>query len=174
MKRFIGFMLVFALISGCGKQKESVQEKEAPQSETVSSVDLSNYQPLFQHYFQLKNALVEGNQQKATDALNAFSKALMESGLSSEQAQKLMDEGKKLAEATDIAQMRKGFNSFSLIMAEFAKSEKPGGTVYVQFCPMAMNNSGGYWLSPSEEIENPYLGEQMLHCGEVKETIAAN
>jgi len=43
--------------------------------------------------------------------------------------------------------------------------------VYVEFCPMADNNSGAYWLSKEEKVINPYFGEAMLTCGEVKQVI---
>ena len=44
-------------------------------------------------------------------------------------------------------------------------------TVYYQFCPMARNGAGAYWLSAVKEIKNPYYGEAMLTCGENKEVI---
>jgi len=43
--------------------------------------------------------------------------------------------------------------------------------VYAQFCPMADNDKGGYWLSLEDKILNPYFGDQMLGCGEVAKTI---
>lgn len=46
-----------------------------------------------------------------------------------------------------------------------------GLNVYYQFCPMARDNTGAYWLSLEEEIKNPYFGEAMLTCGETKETL---
>ncbi len=46
-----------------------------------------------------------------------------------------------------------------------------GVTIYYQFCPMARNGDGAYWLSETEEIKNPYYGEAMLTCGETKEII---
>jgi hypothetical protein len=30
---------------------------------------------------------------------------------------------------------------------------------------MYNNGKGGNWLSLEEEINNPYFGKQMLHCG---------
>ena len=44
-------------------------------------------------------------------------------------------------------------------------------TVYRQHCPMAFDNNGGYWLSSSPEIRNPYFGNQMLECGEVTDSL---
>ncbi len=46
-----------------------------------------------------------------------------------------------------------------------------GETIYYQFCPMARNGEGAYWLSDIEEIKNPYYGDAMLTCGENKEII---
>ena len=43
--------------------------------------------------------------------------------------------------------------------------------VYSQYCPMADDNNGAYWLSKQEKVINPYFGEAMLTCGEVKQVI---
>ena len=40
-----------------------------------------------------------------------------------------------------------------------------------QFCPMAMNDKGAFWLSDSDEILNPYYGDAMLTCGNVEEEL---
>lgn len=45
-----------------------------------------------------------------------------------------------------------------------------GKALYLEFCPMADNNNGGYWLSYDKEIKNPFLGKEMPTCGEVKAT----
>ncbi len=42
--------------------------------------------------------------------------------------------------------------------------------VYLEFCPMANNNKGSFWLSYDQEISNPFFGQSMLTCGEVKKT----
>jgi len=36
---------------------------------------------------------------------------------------------------------------------------------------MAFDGKGGYWLSNSKEIRNPYFGDIMLACGEVTEVL---
>ena len=43
--------------------------------------------------------------------------------------------------------------------------------VYRDFCPMAFNDKGAYWLSDSAEIRNPYFGHKMLECGEVRDSL---
>jgi hypothetical protein len=42
---------------------------------------------------------------------------------------------------------------------------------YYQFCPMAFNDQGAYWLSRESDIKNPYFGSTMLTCGETRETL---
>lgn len=44
-------------------------------------------------------------------------------------------------------------------------------TLYKQYCPMALNDKGAYWLSAQSDIKNPYFGDAMLTCGEVQETL---
>jgi len=43
--------------------------------------------------------------------------------------------------------------------------------VYNLFCHMADSNKGAYWLSKEQKVANPYFGDAMLTCGEVKQTI---
>jgi len=43
-------------------------------------------------------------------------------------------------------------------------------SVYLEFCPMANNEKGGFWLSYDKEIANPFFGSSMISCGEVKKT----
>ena len=40
--------------------------------------------------------------------------------------------------------------------------------VYLEFCPMAFDDKGAFWISNQKEIKNPYFGSMMLKCGEVK------
>jgi Cu(I)/Ag(I) efflux system membrane fusion protein len=58
-------------------------------------------------------------------------------------------------------------SSIATALEVFGINEK----VYHQFCPMADNNNGAYWLSTEEKVINPYFGEAMLTCGEVKQVI---
>jgi Cu(I)/Ag(I) efflux system membrane fusion protein len=44
-------------------------------------------------------------------------------------------------------------------------------TRYYQYCPMAFDSKGAYWISNETEIRNPYFGEKMLKCGETKDTL---
>ena len=43
--------------------------------------------------------------------------------------------------------------------------------IYHQYCPMAFNDKGAFWLSDESEIKNPYFGKKMLECGEVTDSL---
>ncbi|MDO9550962.1 efflux RND transporter periplasmic adaptor subunit [Rhodonellum sp.] len=74
-----------------------------------------------------------------------------------------------LKKSDDLATQRIFFQKISDGMIEsvdyFGVTE---ASVYKQYCPMADNDKGAYWLSLEKEIKNPYFGAAMLTCGEVK------
>ncbi|WP_369415212.1 efflux RND transporter periplasmic adaptor subunit [Belliella calami] len=77
----------------------------------------------------------------------------------------------KIAESKDLDGQRKHFETVSDNLIEAIEYfGLIGNTIYKQYCPMAFRDNGAYWLSNEIEIRNPYFGEMMLKCGEVKET----
>ena len=46
------------------------------------------------------------------------------------------------------------------------------GPIFEQYCPMSFNNTGATWLASEENINNPYFGAVMPHCGEVRRQLA--
>lgn len=77
----------------------------------------------------------------------------------------------KITQTSDVEEQRKHFETLSDNLIEaveyFGVVEN---TIYRQYCPMAFKDQGAYWLSSEKEIRNPYFGDMMLTCGEVKET----
>jgi Cu(I)/Ag(I) efflux system membrane fusion protein len=82
---------------------------------------------------------------------------------------------KLLSKAVNIDEQRTIFLSISKSLSD--ATQKLGvemtanQSLYIQFCPMANDDKGGYWLSTEKEIKNPYFGSKMLKCGEVKQEI---
>ena len=83
----------------------------------------------------------------------------------------LVDSAHKITESDDIEQARSAFRTLSdnLIMA--VQMFGIDGVVYQQYCPMAFDDEGANWISSEEQIQNPYLPDTMLMCGEVIERI---
>ena len=76
-----------------------------------------------------------------------------------------------IAKESDIGKQRRHFAPLSQAFLELTETfGLMKDKVYKEYCPMAFDNKGEYWLSESEEIRNPYFGKSMLTCGEVTET----
>jgi Cu(I)/Ag(I) efflux system membrane fusion protein len=79
---------------------------------------------------------------------------------------------KEIEGSSEIEAQRKSFSTLSDNMYKSAKAFGLGGKqAFYEFCPMAFNNEGAYWLSEQEQIKNPYFGDKMLTCGQVKEKL---
>ncbi len=76
--------------------------------------------------------------------------------------------------STNIKEQRKAFGllgkNLSDVVDILGIITPASKTVYLEFCPMADDNKGGFWLSYDKEIANPFFGASMLKCGEVKKT----
>jgi Cu(I)/Ag(I) efflux system membrane fusion protein len=79
---------------------------------------------------------------------------------------------KEMESSSDIESQREAFSKLSENLYKSIKAYGLGGTTaYYDFCPMAFNNQGGFWLSNAKEIRNPYFGDEMLSCGSVQEVL---
>ena len=79
---------------------------------------------------------------------------------------------KEIKSSDDIEAQRKSFSTLSDNLYKSIKAFGLGGKeAFYEFCPMAFNNEGAYWLSDQEQIRNPYFGDKMLTCGQVKEKL---
>ena len=79
---------------------------------------------------------------------------------------------KSIQSTDDIEEQRKAFSDLSDSMYKSIKAYGLGGVnAYYEFCPMAFDNQGAYWLASEDKIRNPYFGDKMLTCGEVKEKL---
>jgi hypothetical protein len=125
---------------------------------------------LLASYYNIKNALVEGNVSNGAAAaydLQISAKAVKES-LPAGTFDKIMKDAGKLAETKDIEKQRSVFSDLTASVYAVAGQQKlSNAPIYRQYCPMKKV----YWLSDSPDIRNPYYGSRMLSCGKVVETI---
>ncbi|MCA9735055.1 MAG: efflux RND transporter periplasmic adaptor subunit [Deferribacteres bacterium] len=133
-------------------------------------------------YLDLKNVLTEDALDKAQKAAGDLQKYTGKINMSlfkgeahniwMQHSAPLENASRAISQAKDIGSARSQFIVLSDQLIMLAKSfgpfEKP---LFVQFCPMANNDKGAEWLSANEEIRNPYFGESMLKCGEVRQSI---
>jgi hypothetical protein len=175
-------LIIMIAASSCGGNEEHNGHKQDTTShqagkETASAATATteaaklkdgNVDAIYQHYIHLTNALIKEDAADARMAASAIEAGARE--LSKGQA--ISAAAHAIAATGDVEQQRSSYAKLSDLMIKDAKSSGlKSGELYVDYCPMAMNNKGAYWLSTKKEIVNPYFGEEMLNCGEIKETI---
>lgn len=122
----------------------------------------------YEHYIHVKDALVASKADEAKMGAGELQKALKDVSGSA----KAIEVAARLANTSDLGEQRKVFSTLSNEMAALVKGGKLSmGSLYLEYCPMANNNEGAYWLSNEKRIKNPYFGDKMLNCGSLKETI---
>ena len=165
----------FLFLISCGEKKpghEHVpqERKEVSPAKTaeVSNLNDEILEAVFEQYERLSMALVNediSESRIAANALNAGARLL-------KNGSKLGALSGKIVSASDIEAQRLIFSDLSNEMIRMAKqSGMRSGVLYVEYCPMAMDDQGAYWLSSDAKIKNPYFGDRMLACGEVTEEI---
>ncbi len=148
-----------------------------------------SYDSLMNAYYSLKDALVASNSPGAdsaarllklsADSLNISALEGDTSGVIKETALSytgtISTSADALGQEKDIEEKRKEFEIISDALWSLTRTvQYGGGTVYYQFCPMAFNDKGAYWLSNSRTIRNPYFGDKMLTCGSVADSLTYN
>ncbi len=123
-----------------------------------------DFKKSLKYYILLKDALVASSVNQAKIEANKLSRKT---------EGELADLAKELQSFDDIAKQREVFQKISDKMYTMVKEKGSNHDVYYVYCPMAFDNKGAYWLSEEEEVKNPYFGDAMMDCGEVKETISA-
>ena len=162
-------------------EKKEIPEASAPQFE-VDDKFQQQLATVFASYVELKDAFVTSDanevKKEASETKETLQKvdmklltgpahndwmayvAPMESALATIEA------------SSNIEEQRKSFSTLSDNFYKSAKAFGLGGKeAFYEYCPMAFNNEGAYWLSDQEKIRNPYFGDKMLTCGEVKEKL---
>ncbi len=156
--------------------------KDTPVKINVSSDFKLQLASVLDQYLTLKNSLVESDPEKVRQESEKLRQALSKPDLKrlSEKerlqwntlSDSLLKNVAELIASGGLMNQRLAFQKLSNNLYIVIKTYGPAGkTLYYQFCPMFNNNNGAYWLSETEEIRNPYFGEEMLTCGETKESL---
>jgi len=144
----------------------------------------SKLKDLLKSYLVMKDIMVETKAKESNQAAKTVMKALMQMKPSDldlkgkamkfwkEKYELLHDHLSEITNSEDMELQRKAFKPFNEALIASLKSLGIGDeNIYIQYCPMADNDTGAYWLSLEEKIMNPYFGDMMLHCGEVSDSL---
>lgn len=136
----------------------------------VNAIAAQKSQEVLDAYLKVKDALVKTDSKLASESAKILVSVIGES--SDELLVKIIASAKKIESSSDVKEQRTFFNDLSENVYQLVKGsadiEMP---LYRQYCPMAFSNTGAYWIAAEKEINNPYFGSMMLHCGSVKEEL---
>lgn len=169
-------------------EKESMEEaSQNPEDQEIPDYESpqqfkKQLTEFFDQYIEMKDAMVASKAElaaseakEALKALGNIDMALLKGDAHMfwmENLDKMDSALTTISESDDLESQRAAFVDFNPVLYSkvkaFGLDEK---TVYFQFCPMANNDKGAYWLSTEENIRNPYYGDMMMECGEVRETL---
>lgn len=161
---------------------DAIEMIEASAEPEINPQFTAQLTEVYKIYLQLKNAYVNSDPEevavKAENVISALDDVdmnLLEGETHMDwmkQLGSLMENLEKMIRDHDIVIQRKAFATLNQVFYQCIKNYGlEGVTTYYQYCPMAFDNTGAYWLSEIKEIRNPYFGEAMLTCGETKETM---
>ncbi|MBU3012877.1 efflux RND transporter periplasmic adaptor subunit [Polaribacter vadi] len=168
---------------GMAKNTSSITNSFNKNERIEVSEDFQNQlKTVFNAYIKLKDALVKEETNKSILAskklLENISKVdmkLLKDNKTHTDWMSLVKEIKKattsISTTSNIEEQRSHFKNLSLNLIKAIQIFGINTKVFVEFCPMANSNKGAYWLSKEEKVINPYYGDKMLTCGEVKQVI---
>ena len=173
-------------MKGADEQMEMDAGKESMENEAIpGEVDPTfkkELQEVYNAYINMKNAFVASDAEKVQaeadkvkSNLDAVDMELLKGDLHMKWMSSLDTMNSEISNISgtgDLSKQRIAFAKFN--DAFYNALELFGiqdGVVYYQYCPMANGNEGAYWLSEINDIKNPYFGDEMLTCGENRDTL---
>src|SRR5229473_2534141 len=116
------------------------------------------------HYLKIQGELAKDSIKGVDEGAAAISKAVKgdEMKMLSPDVAKQAD---TLAQTKDLKAARAAFKPLSASLVKYLADNNAGvGTYHEAYCPMVKAS----WLQTGKAIKNPYMGKQMLGCGDLK------
>ncbi len=190
MKRGLLLVILLALAGFLAykffiKKDDAEREKTAPITITATDSLTVAMAAALQSYYDMKDAFVKSDTGLVNKTAALFAGKLQAVNMEDIKADTTLvqlaeqlkttinGEIDQLTAEPGIAVKRKTFQSVSDHLYDLLRTVRYNGSkVYQQYCPMAFENTGAAWLSNSTEIQNPYFGNKMLTCGELRDSLS--
>ena len=153
---------------------------------TIAQTDSgSAFNVVLTSYLNLKNALTKDNNDSAKiaskqlfdtiDKIQVEKLSTVQQKTWAQYSEKLHYDAEHIKSTTDIDHQREHFSKLSVNMYKMLKALNINtADLFYQFCSMANEGKGAYWISEESQLNNPYMGKRMPRCGVTKETLKGN
>lgn len=182
----VGTGVYFLFFNKPGKSGPPEEKQKPVAIGQHTSTFTQSYSELIAAYIGLKDALVASDTTKASAA--ALVLAIASDSLKVNEIQgdtsniikqtagtytsMITSSAKGLAGENSLTEMRKEFEMIADNLWQLTRVVKyDGQKLFWQYCPMAFNNRGAYWISSERQVRNPYFGDEMLECGKVADSL---
>ncbi len=172
---------------GAGGTKQFIEGEEKaspsiPQMGDVNQDFKNQLAAVFSAYLPVKDALIQTDSVTSADKARHLQTVLagVDMTLITGQAhdqwmsylQVLRSSIDSIIEAQTVEGQRQAFSPLSdTLYQSLVAYGVEGLGAYRQYCPMAFDFKGAFWLSDSDQVLNPYFGDVMLRCGSVEEEL---
>lgn len=119
---------------------------------------------VYDNYLKIQASLTKDSVKGVSDEASAISKAVKGDSMNMLPAE-VGTQADALAKATDLSSAREAFKSLSASLIKYLADHKVQSGSYTEaYCSMA----NASWLQSGKTVSNPYLGQSMPTCGEIK------
>jgi len=151
-----------------GQQQVDTASSQAMASSNIPKTNNEAINALYPHYVTLQKALVAADETQVKEAALLVEEASKQVN----EATSLQATATALFMAPTLEEQRAAFAHLSDELISLIKATGvQDGEFYLAHCPMAANDQGANWISPTKSIQNPYFGDKMLTCGSITETL---
>ncbi|WP_434036533.1 DUF3347 domain-containing protein [Formosa sp. 4Alg 33] len=159
----LGTVLI-SVVSCKNETKKAVPQQEEEVEVVHSNPEFkdANVEETFKNYMHLKDALVKSDNAEAKNGAKMMAETTIDESLKALAV--------KISEENDIKIQRELFSDLTTALKPVIAGNIVSGEIYEQHCPMALKG-GANWFAVEKQINNPYYGDKMLHCGLVQETL---
>ncbi len=116
----------------------------------------------YDHYQKIQAALAGDTLAGVAENAGAISKAVQ--GDAKALPAQVGTQAESLAKAKDLQSERAAFKPLSDSLIKYLANNNAKGAYVQVYCPMANAN----WLQTDKNVNNPYFGQAMSGCGEIK------
>ena len=135
------------------------EDKKADESALMQPV-----KSVYDSYLKIQAELTKDSIKGVDENANAIAKAVRGDEMKMFPAD-VATQAEALAKAKDLKAAREAFKPLSKSLIKYLADNKAGKATYHEaYCPMVKAS----WLQTEKDIKNPYMGKEMLTCGEFK------
>jgi len=118
---------------------------------------------VYDHYLKIQTDLANDSLKGVSDEATAIAKAIQDDEMKMLPAV-VGTEAEAVAKASDLKSARAAFKPLSDSLIKYLAAHHAKDAYIEVYCPMAKAS----WLQADKNVNNPYLGQKMPTCGEIK------